>query len=72
MSEPLSRIGTPQEHCRSLRCKEMFIDTGREFDITDTGSGIYWCSHTQTCLGPDGQVAEPEQCKAGRDCYEAL
>jgi len=50
----------------------MFIDTGREFDITDTGSGIFWCSHTQTCVGPDGSVADPEHCKAGRGCYESL
>jgi len=72
MSDDVSRMGIPQEHCRLLRCKEMFIDTGRAFDITNTGSGIYWCSHTQTCLGPDTEVADPEHCKAGRGCYEGL
>ncbi len=65
-------IGVTQQHCRSLRCKEMFIDTGREFRMEDSGSGIYWCSHTQTCLGPDGEVADAEHCKSGRGCYEVL
>ena len=61
-----------QGHCRRLRCKEMFIDTGAEFRMAETGSGIYWCSHTQNCLGPDGQIAEPTGCQGGRECYEAL
>ncbi len=66
-----SRI-TNQETCRRLRCKEMFIDTGVAFDIRNTGSGIFWCAHTQNPLGPDGQVADPDSCTAGRGCYEAV
>ncbi|HEV2495300.1 MAG TPA: hypothetical protein VG204_19755 [Terriglobia bacterium] len=76
MSQPLDSllnvIAPAAQHCRSLRCKEMFIDTGREFKMEDSGSGIYWCGHTQTCLGPDGDVADTEHCKSGRGCYEAL
>jgi hypothetical protein len=72
----MTETHTPQDlfqgHCRRLRCKEMFIETAAEFKITETGSGIYWCSHTQNCLGPDGQVAEPADCKTGRSCYEGL
>jgi hypothetical protein len=56
--------------CRFLRCKEMFIDTGEPFDIRNTGSGLYWCAHTQTVIGPDGQVAEPDNCVAGRSCHQ--
>ena len=70
MAEPIVEHATLQGHCRRLRCKEMFVDTGVEFKITETGSGIYWCSHTQNVLGPDGQVAEPAGCKAGRECFE--
>ncbi len=62
--------GVPQEHCRFLRCKEIFIDTGREFKMSESGSGIFWCAHSQNCLGPDGQVADPENCKPERGCYE--
>ena len=58
-------------YCQRLRCKEMFIDMGEPFDLKDSGSGIYWCSQTQTCLGPDGQVAHVDQCQGGRNCYEA-
>lgn len=72
MADASNHAGPGTEPCRLLRCKEMFIDTGDTFDIRNTGSGIYWCSHTQTCLGPDGQVAEPDNCKAGRGCFESL
>lgn len=72
MANSTGFIITPQERCRSLRCKEMFVETSAELDLYNTGSGIFWCSHTQNCLGPDGQVAEPASCKPGRDCYDAL
>ena len=60
-----------QGHCRFLRCKEMFIDTGREFHVSQSGSGIYWCSHTQNCVGPDGLGVALEHCQPGRSCHEA-
>ena len=58
--------------CLRLRCKEMFIDygTGEPFKLQDSSSGIYWCSHTQNCLGPDGEVVHLTSCAAGRGCYE--
>jgi hypothetical protein len=59
-------------HCRRLRCKEMFIETGQPFDIHNTGSGIYWCLYTQNCLGPDGQVVGPQECTFGRGCHESM
>ena len=61
---------TATGHCRYLRCKEMFIDTGKDFHISQSGSGIYWCSHTQTCIGPDGQVVGFDACLSGRECHE--
>ncbi len=72
MTEPTIPTVTSQGHCRRLRCKEMFIDTGQEFDIANTGSGAYWCSQTLTALGPDGQAAEPQSCKSGRGCFEEM
>ena len=56
MSDTMNVQETLQGHCRRLRCKEMFVDTGIEFKMTETGSGIFWCSHTQNVLGPDGHV----------------
>lgn len=72
MSEATNSQESLQGHCRRLRCKEMFIETAIDFKMTETGSGIYWCGHTQNVLGPDGQVAEPLDCKTGRSCYEDL
>jgi hypothetical protein len=71
MTQDLNRSTTIVEYCHRLRCKEMFIDMGEPFDLKNSGSGIYWCAHTQTCLGPDGQIAHLEPCKPGRSCYEA-
>ena len=64
----LTGIGQP--YCRRLRCKEMFVDTGVAFHPAQSSSGIYWCNHTQNCLGPDGEVADVESCKPGRACFE--
>jgi hypothetical protein len=71
MAQEVNRSVTAVEYCQRLRCKEMFVDMGEPFDLKDSGSGIYWCSRTQTSLGPDGQFAHVEQCRAGRGCYEA-
>jgi hypothetical protein len=45
---------------------------GQPDPIHASGSGIYWCIHTQNCLGPDGRVAEAESCQPGRKCFEPL
>ncbi len=71
MPEP-TNLSAGFERCRCLRSKEMFIEVQGESNYPHFGSGIFWCVHTQNCLGPDGQVAEPASCKPGRSCYEAL
>ncbi len=70
MAQIANEPGTMLAYCQCLRCKEMFIETGEPFKMAETGSGIYWCSHTQNPLGPDGQVADHENCRPGRSCYE--
>jgi hypothetical protein len=65
---PLPIAGQP--YCRRLRCKEMFVEIETPLHPAQSGSGIYWCNHTQNCLGPDGEVADVENCKPGRTCYE--
>ncbi len=72
MPEPTSRDFEGQATCRCLRSKEMFIDAPPDPTVPGGGSGIFWCIHTQNCLGPDGHVAEPESCKPGRGCFEHL
>jgi hypothetical protein len=56
--------------CPSLRWKGMFILAERDPSVPPTNDGLYWCMHTQTCIGPDGQLAEPANCcRAGRQCH---
>jgi hypothetical protein len=55
--------------CRHLRSKEMFYDTGTPSGESH-GSGIFWCTHTANCLGPDGTPASDEDCGPDRNCYQ--
>lgn len=72
-SEVSANLDSSETPCLRLRCKEMFIDfgDGEIFNLKDSGSGIYWCSHTQNCLGPDGRTVHVSHCTQGRGCYEA-
>jgi hypothetical protein len=56
--------------CPSLRWKGMFVLAERDASVPPTNDGLFWCLHTQTCIGPDGQLAEPATCAAkGRACH---
>lgn len=71
MAETLKTIG--HARCRFLTSKEMFMEVERDPSSPHhAGSGLFWCSHTQNCLGPDGKTVHEEDCKPGRDCYDAL
>ncbi|MBI2818156.1 MAG: hypothetical protein HYX72_14575 [Acidobacteria bacterium] len=58
------------EPCRCLRWKGMFIQAERDPSVPPSNDHLFWCMHTQTCIGPDNHVAEPEHCTAERECYE--
>jgi hypothetical protein len=47
----------------------MFYDNGVPLEER-SGSGIYWCSKTHVCLGPDGTAVSPEECRADRECFQ--
>lgn len=56
--------------CPSLRWKGQFISVEHDPSVPPTNDGLFWCMHTQTCIGPDGQLAEPGNCKhSGRSCH---
>jgi hypothetical protein len=65
----MEKVG--REICRRLRSKGMFIDAEPDPNIPGTSDGFYWCTHTMNCLGPDGKVADKQQCKSGRGCFES-
>lgn len=60
------------ERCGNLRWKGMFIDVSGDAASPEAEAGdrIYWCVHTQNCLGPDGQVADADACNTLRSCYQ--
>lgn len=56
--------------CAHLRWKGMFVGGYDDPTVPRGGAGLFWCLFTQTCVGPDGAVAEPGNCdQAGRACY---
>jgi hypothetical protein len=62
-------IRLKERPCRYLVSKEMFYDNGIPLEDR-SGSGIFWCSQTHKCLGPDGTVVSTEDCGPARACYE--
>jgi hypothetical protein len=44
----------------------MFVPAPDDPTVPRGGGGLFWCLYTQTCIGPDGKLAEPGNC-ASRD-----
>lgn len=56
--------------CHCLRWKGQFIEAERDASVPASNEGLFWCMHTQTCVGPDGGLAEPRRCSSAlRGCY---
>ncbi len=55
--------------CKHLRSREMFYDSDTADDEAYS-SGLFWCAHTENCLGPDGQACGDEECGGDRGCHE--
>lgn len=48
--------------CPALRWKGQFISAEPDPTVQPSNDGLFWCIHTQTCIGPDGELAEPGNC----------
>ena len=57
------------EVCKCLRAKSMYYDAAGE-DPSGENEDSMWCAHTQSILGPDGQVVDVRHCRPGRSCCE--
>lgn len=56
--------------CPSLRWKGQFILAERDPSVPASNDGLFWCIQTQTCIGPDGKLAEPGNCCSPlRSCH---
>ena len=65
------RFDTAKETlCTALRWKQQFISADHDPTVPPSNDGLFWCMHTQTCIGPDGELAEPGNCSSpGRKCH---
>ena len=52
--------------CPALRWKAQFYESEHDPTVPHSNDGNYRCLHTQTCIGPDGRVAEPGACSSTR------
>ena len=52
--------------CDALRWKGQFIQSAPDPSVPHGNDRNYWCVHTQTCIGPDGKLAEPGACSSKR------
>jgi hypothetical protein len=50
----------------------MFIDAEWDPTVPHGNDRLFWCHKTQTCLGPDGKLADDYECHEIRKCYTAL
>ena len=56
--------------CSNLHWKSQYVWAEPDPSVAPSNMGLFWCVLTQTCIGPDGKVAEPENCcSAGRQCH---
>jgi hypothetical protein len=57
---------THPDLCPGLRWKEQFLTAEPDPIVQACSDSLFWCVHTQTCIGPDGRVAEPGKCHSRR------
>ena len=58
------------EVCRCLMSKAKLLNLQYDPTVPPSNDRSYWCVHTQSVIGPDDAVAEPERCGPGRNCYD--
>ena len=56
--------------CSALHWKRQYVWSEPDPTVPASNDGLFWCGLTQTCIGPDGQLAEPGNCCASqRGCH---
>ena len=54
------RFDTSKETlCTSLRWKQQFISSEHDPTVPPSNDGLFWCMHTQTCIGPTASWPNP-------------
>ena len=59
--------------CQDLCSKKILVSSGLPLDDADVldRSNHCWCARTMTVLGPDRELAHPEDCRKGRNCFQS-
>ena len=67
------RAGLPPLLCADLQSKKLMVKGGLARSAEDVldRSQHCWCERTCKQLGPDGDLAWPEDCTEGRSCYRS-
>ncbi len=56
--------------CSNLHSKSQYIWAEPDPTVPRSNEGLFWCVLTQTCIGPDGKLAEPGNCcSEERNCH---
>lgn len=67
---PIETEQIPRSCCVNLRCKSMFYRSDeRPGLLHDEEAMGYWCSDTNTDLGPDDNATSHSGCQPGRACF---
>lgn len=56
--------------CRCIRSKPLYYETDDPEEHAAGVGGPFWCSRTQSVVGPDGDVVDVTRCRVGRSCCE--
>jgi len=71
MEEPRTLETALCIHLRSKKTYSLHAPPTSAEDVID-GSGHCWCKKTMMALGPDEERVDPDMCRKGRVCFEAL
>jgi hypothetical protein len=61
-----------ENRCDFLRWKGMFVENIRDPNVQPSNDRLFWCAKTETCLGPDGKLADDYECNGARRCFRPL
>ncbi|MGI9103199.1 MAG: hypothetical protein ACR2IF_12250 [Terriglobales bacterium] len=68
--EPCTDLRQHPHLCPALRWKGQFVLAEHDPSAQTGSDASYWCMYTQTCVGPDGMLAEPALCASPiRACH---
>lgn len=65
MEQPIIR-------CEFLRSKDILLEAVWDPTVQPGNDRLFWCHKTQICLGPDGKLADDQECNPARPCYREL